>query len=72
MSKKYLKPLLLFAAMMLMATTACAHTKSSQQESVEPPDLLEHREIFPADTIEVMSQAMGRTIKNVVVRPSTV
>ncbi len=72
MSKKFLKPLLLFAAMMLMATTACAHTKSSQQESVEPPDLLEHREIFPADTIEVMSQAMGRTIKNVVVRPSTV
>jgi len=71
MSKKFLKPLLLFAAMALLATTACAHTKSSQQESVEAPDALEHRQMFPADTIEVMSQAMGRMIKNVVVMPSS-
>ncbi len=70
MKKTILLPLTLIVAMMLVATSACAHTTGTRQGTVESPDLLEHRQVFPADTIEVMSQAMGRTIKNVVVRPS--
>lgn len=68
MKKTILLPLVLLAAMMLMATTACAHTTPANKESVETAT---QQDIFPvADTIEVMSQAMGRTIKNVVVVPN--
>ena len=68
MKKTILLPLVLLAAMMLMATTACAHTTPTNKESVETAT---QQDSYPvADTIEVMSQAMGRTIKNVVVVPN--
>ncbi len=61
-------------AMMFMAFTACAHPvatdkKAAKTETAKAEAPYEYKEC-PADTIEVMSQAMGRTIKNVVVRPS--
>ena len=59
MKKTLLLPLSLIIAMMFMAMNACAHP-ASQTEFQQPP---------LGDTIEVMSQAMGRTIKNVVVLP---
>ena len=68
MKKTILLPLVLLAAMMLMATTACAHTTPTNKEIVETAT---QQDSYPvADTIEVMSQAMGRTIKNVVVVPN--
>ena len=60
MKKSFLKPLLMLLAMMLIASTACARPASQSQVVQRPPQ---------ADTIEVMSQAMGRNIKNVVVVP---
>ena len=66
MSKKFLKPLLL-AAMMLMATTACAHP-STKNEAPKPATV--EKSVCQADTVEVMSQAMGRNIKNVVIKPT--
>ncbi len=50
--------------MLLMAATACAHPSSSS--STAPVAAVE---IQQGDTIEVMSQAMGRMIKNVVIVP---
>lgn len=63
MKKTILLPLSLFVAMMLMATTACAHTVPSKESAAE-------QTILTADTIEVMSQAMGRNIKNVITLPN--
>ena len=68
MKKNILLPLSLVAAMMLMATTACAHTTPSKQDAIEMAAPDEGTNI-QVDTIEVMSQAMGRSIKNVVVMP---
>ena len=68
MKKTLLLPLSLIVAMMLMATTACAHPSASKQEAVETAAPEEGYN--NADTIEVMSQAMGRMIKNVVVVPN--
>ena len=62
MKNRFLKSLMWATAMILMATTACAHpapTSASQESQI----------LVLADTIEVMSEAMGRTIKNVVIRP---
>jgi len=68
MKKNLLLPLSLIAAMMLMATTACAHPAADKQDAIE---MAAPEEGYSnADTIEVMSQAMGRMIKNVVVMPS--
>ena len=63
MKKTILLPLSLFVAMILMATTACAHTVPSKGSAAEQTTLT-------ADTIEVMSQAMGRNIKNVITLPN--
>ena len=60
MKKTFLKPMLLLLIMVVMAMTACAHPSS--QPSAQQQPLL-------ADTIEVMSQAMGRNIKNVITVP---
>ena len=68
MKKNILLSLSLVAAMMLMATTACAHTTPSKQDAIEMAAPGEGTNI-QVDTIEVMSQAMGRPIKNVVVMP---
>ena len=54
--------------MMLVATTACAHTTTNKQGAIEMA-APEEEDTYPADTIEVMSRAMDRTIKNVVVKP---
>lgn len=77
MKKTLLLPLSLTFAMMLMAFTACAHptdkkatkTEAAKAVTTKTETPYEYKD-YPADTIEVMSQAMGRTIKNVVVRPS--
>jgi S-formylglutathione hydrolase FrmB len=69
MKKTFLKPMLMLVAMILMAMTACAHTVPTEKEATETEAIDKYKE-FPADTIEVMSQAMGRIIKTVVVRPS--
>lgn len=83
MRKSFLKPILLLAAMITLATTACAHPTPKADEGINgevsdikvPADLkdtemavTDMNEIL-TDTIEVMSQAMGRTIKNVVIKP---
>ena len=52
------KPLLLMAAMMLLAMSTYAHPASQLYQRQQQ-----------GDTVEVMSYAMGRTIKNVVVVP---
>ena len=64
MRKASLKPIMLLAAMLLMATSACAHRTLSPatQEQTSSGQ-------FQVDTVEVMSNAMGRIIKNVVVVP---
>ena len=69
MKKTLLSTLLLIAGMMLKATTACAHTTADKQDAIETA-APEKEGCIQVDTIEVMSQAMGRTIKNVVVMPS--
>ena len=58
MKKAFLLPILMLAAILFMATNACAHPAS--QGAQLPPQ---------ADTIEVMSQVMARNIKNVVIVP---
>ena len=60
MKSSFLKPMMMLAIMIFMATTACARPVSPTQDVQRPPQ---------ADTIEVMSQAMGRNIKNVVIVP---
>ena len=62
MKTRFLKPIMLLVAMIFMAMSACAHPTSQPAELQEPPRPL-------TDTIEVMSQAMGRNIKNVVILP---
>lgn len=59
MKKTLLLPLSLIVAMMFMAMNACAHPVSQAEFQQAPL----------ADTVEVMSQAMGRNIKNVVIVP---
>jgi S-formylglutathione hydrolase FrmB len=61
MKKSVLKPMMILAIMMLMASVACARPATPSQDVQRPPQ---------ADTIEVMSQAMGRNIKNVVIVPN--
>jgi len=65
MKKTFLLTLSLATAMMIMAMPACAQT-SNKQEVVQ---MAATDEGVQVDTIEVMSQAMGRNIKNVVVKP---
>ena len=62
MNKTFLKPLMLIACIVLMATSACAHPapNGTGNETAKQPQ---------GDTIEVMSQAMNRIIKNVVIVP---
>ncbi|MBQ9555391.1 MAG: esterase family protein [Muribaculaceae bacterium] len=67
MKKTLMLSLSLITVMMLMATTACAHTVPQQQGGIE---MAAPEEGSQVDTIEVMSQAMGRIIKNVVVVPN--
>ena len=55
-----LKPITMFAVMVLTAMTACARSAAPSSDLQKSPQ---------ADTIEVMSQAMGRNIKNVVIKP---
>ena len=69
MKNIFLKPSLLLVTL-LLAFSACAHPASSQKEKAQTEASVEYKD-FPADTIEVMSQAMGRTIKNVVTLPNT-
>ena len=64
MKNTVLKPTLL-VVMMFMALSACAHPTPKDNDNATATV----EEICPADTIEVMSQAMGRTIKNVVIKP---
>lgn len=59
MNKTFLKPMLMLAALLLIAANACAHP-SSKSAPKQPAQ---------ADTIEVMSQKMARNIKNVVIVP---
>ena len=68
MKKTFLKPILLLAALMLLATTACAHPTPGNQATKEAKTEVDKSTLL-TDTIEVMSQAMGRTIKNVVIKP---
>ena len=68
MKKTFLKPILLLAALMLLATTACAHPTPGNQATKETKTEVDKSTLL-TDTIEVMSQAMGRTIKNVVIKP---
>ena len=67
MNRTLWKPLALLASVMILSSSACAHTQSQNNgiEMAAPMESISN----PADTIEVMSQAMGRTIKNVVVMP---
>ena len=66
MKKLFAKPMLMLAALMtLMAASACAHTTMPPTTTpVAAPTSLQ------ADTVEVMSAAMNRVIKNVVIVPS--
>ena len=67
MNRTLWKPLALLASVMILSSSACAHTQSQNNgiEMAAPMESVSN----PADTIEVMSQAMGRNIKNVVVMP---
>ena len=59
-----LKPIMLLAVMLLMVTSACAHRTLSPVTPDQPSATQ-----LQADTVEVMSEAMGRSIKNVVIVP---
>lgn len=59
--KQTLKPLMLIFSIMLMTAAACPRT-TAQPAVTTPP--------AQGDTIEVMSQAMGRAIKNTVIVPA--
>ena len=67
MNRTFWRPLALLASVMILSSSACAHTQSQNNgiEMAAPMESVSN----PADTIEVMSQAMGRNIKNVVVKP---
>lgn len=60
MKHTLLKPLMMLVIMLFTATTACARPAAPSTDVQCPPQ---------ADTIQVMSQAMGRYIKNVVITP---
>ena len=62
MNNTFLKSLMLATALTLMAVSACAHPAPQTVNQ-------EAQTIIQGDTIEVMSQAMKRTIKNVVIVP---
>ncbi len=62
MNNTFLKSLMLATAMTLMAVSACAHPAPQTVNQ-------EAQTIIQGDTIEVMSQAMKRAIKNVVIVP---
>ena len=67
MKKIFLKSIVLAATVLFMTAGACDHPAPT---STSPQATIEETSNFPlADTIEVMSQAMGRTIKNVVIMP---
>lgn len=67
MKKIILLPITLIVAMLFLATTACAHPTPKADEGTEMAVI--DMSTLLADTIEVKSQAMGRTIKNVVIKP---
>ncbi len=67
MKKIILLPITLIVAMLFLATTACAHPTPKADEGTEMA--VTDMSTLLADTIEVKSQAMGRTIKNVVIKP---
>jgi len=73
MKNKFLKPLMLIAALTLLSSSACAHTAAKPTAQATPPVEASAQpsqgQAILADTIEVMSQAMGRVIKNVVTLP---
>lgn len=64
MKQVSLKPIMLLAIMLLMVTSACAHRTLSPVTPDQPSATQ-----LQADTVEVMSEAMGRSIKNVVIVP---
>lgn len=66
MKRTILKPLALLVTMFFLVTTACAQPKSDVAVASAP-----EQDVPTVDTIEVMSQAMGRVIKNVVVLPQS-
>ena len=64
MKQVSLKPIMLLAVMLLMVTSACAHRTLSPVTPDQPSATQ-----LQADTVEVMSESMGRSIKNVVIVP---
>ena len=66
MNRTFLKPLLLAITVISMAFGACAHPVPQAKQF--PPKVKAFSQV---DTVQVMSMAMGRTIKNVVVMPET-
>ena len=63
MRKTILKSTILLAIMMLIAVTACAHP------SPQADPVVQTHKTQQGDTVQIMSQAMGRNIKNVVIVP---
>ena len=69
MRKMFLRSIVLAVTVLFMTAGACAHPAPSTTEQQASP--VEAPTSPQADTIEVMSQAMGRTIKNVVIMPES-
>ena len=69
MRKMFLRSIVLAVTVLFMTAGACAHPAPSTTEQQASP--MEAPTSPQADTIEVMSQAMGRTIKNVVIMPES-
>ena len=68
MKRILLRTIVLTATVLFMTAGACAHPAP---QSIAPQDGIEKTKMLPqADTIEVMSQKMGRNIKNVVIKPA--
>ena len=65
----FLRSIVLAVTVLFMTAGACAHPAPSTTEQQASP--MEAPTSPQADTIEVMSQAMGRTIKNVVIMPES-
>ena len=65
----FLRSIVLAVTVLFMTAGACAHPAPSTTEQQASP--MEAPTSPKADTIEVMSQAMGRTIKNVVIMPES-
>ena len=67
MRRILLRTIVLAAAVLFMTAGACAHPAPQSA----PQECIEKKQIPPqADTIEIMSQKMGRNIKNVVIKPA--